>query len=370
MSNTLTGDAFLAGTTATKPRRWIESIRFDALFFILGPLLIVPIAYGLEQRVSRLLIIGFLLGFPHYFSSLSFYFWDERRDYYRRRWLAFYAGPVILGVIYGLLIYFQVPIIVQFVLFFWNAFHVARQSCGILSIYRHGAGVHDTRHRDAANFAIISVSIWMALWNITTHREVFPVFAAVHPKFPLAIWLISAAIALFGVGWLVKSMLERVREGKSPDYPEVAFLLTSIALFHPYLWMKDSAMATFCMLLPHYVQYMGIVWLMHRRKFAEAPAAAAASTPRMSFAQSVLVKLSNNAGLLVAVLFSIGAAFYVGSVLSRRNGFFSEFEILYLFIAFQHFYLDGLFWAFKQPEIRSSLSPFLMRRPDAALATS
>src|SRR5206468_3377909 len=81
----------------------------------------------------------------------------------------------------------------------------------------------------------------------------------------------------------------------------------------------DSAMATFAMLLPHYIQYMGIVWLLHRRKFGnEAPAPA--STP-----QSILVRLSTDLRLLLPVLAAIGAAFYVGSVMSRRHGFFPHF---------------------------------------------
>ena len=32
-----------------------------------------------------------------------------------------------------------------------------------------------------------------------------------------------------------------------------------------------------------------------------------------------------------------------------------------------HFYLDGLFWGFKHPEIRSAIAPYLTRgRPQAA----
>jgi len=122
-------------------------------------------------------------------------------------------------------------------------------------------------------------------------------------------------------------------------------------------------MATFVMLLPHYVQYMGIVWLLHRRKFGTAPA-------RVSRGQSVLMRLSSDLRLLVPVLTAIGVAFYVASHFSRRNGFFPHFEALYLFIAFQHFYMDGLFWAFRRPEIRSTLSPFLMRRREPAVATA
>jgi len=364
MSTTMAGDALLSGTRAAAPaRRWIESARFDLLFFILSPLLAIPIGIGIEHRMSRLLIVGFLLAFPHYFSSLAFYFWDERREYYRRRWMAFYLGPVILGAAFGVMYYTNVPIIIQFILFFWNAFHVARQSCGILSIYRHSTGVHDVAHRNAANHAIISVCVWLACWNIGTHPQVYPALVMVHPKLPLAVFVTGATISAIMLIRLAVSIARRVREGRAPALPEALFLTTSILFFHPYIWMQDSAMATFVMLLPHYVQYMGIVWLLHRRKFAAGGVSATKS-------QSLLVRVSTDLRLLVPILFAIGAAFYFGSVMSRRHGFFPHFEALYLFIAFQHFYMDGLFWAFRQPEIRSSLSPYLMRRPEAALAAS
>jgi len=358
MSNAIASDALLSGASARPARRWIESARFDLFFFTLSPLLALPIAIGIENHINRLLIIGVVLAFPHYFSSLAFYLWDERRDYYRGRRLAFYAGPIILGTTFAVLLYTKVPIIIQFVLFFWNAFHVARQSCGILSIYRNGMRVHDVRHRDAANFAIISVCIWLALWNIGTHPQVYPALIKIHPELPVVVFFAAGAVAVFGLIRLALSLAARVREGIGPGLPEGLFLLTSILLFHPYIWMRDSSLATGAMLLPHYLQYMGIVWLLHRRKFANAPAAATESRP-----QSVIVTLSKSARLLVPVLFGIGAAFFVAARLSARVGLFPHFEALYLFIAFQHFYMDGLFWAFRHPEIRSSLSPYLMRRP-------
>jgi hypothetical protein len=363
MSNAIAGEALLSGASVAPARRWIESARFDLIFFTLSPLLALPIAIGMENGIKRALIIGVVLAFPHYFSSLAFYFWDERRDYYRRRWLAFYAGPVILGITYAALLYTGVPIVIQFVLFFWNTFHVARQNCGILSIYRHSTGVHDVKHRNAANFAIISICTWLALWNIGTHPQVYPAFIKLHPEAPLVIFFAAGAVALFGLLRLGVSLTQRIRNGQSPALPEALFLVTSILFFHPYIWMKDSSMATGAMLLPHYFQYMGIVWMLHRRKFGTATAA----TPSRS--QSVLATLSRSALLLVPVLFAIGAAFFVGARLSARFGLFPHFESLYLFIAFQHFYMDGLFWAFRRPEIRSSLSPYLMRRPQPALAT-
>ena len=40
MSDTIAGDALLSGVSTAPPRRWIESARFDLVFFTLAPLVI------------------------------------------------------------------------------------------------------------------------------------------------------------------------------------------------------------------------------------------------------------------------------------------------------------------------------------------
>jgi len=357
MSTVVIGEGLASSVTRREPARWIESARFDLLFFILSPLLVLPAVVGVMFQVPHVLAIGSLLAFPHYFSSATFYFWDERREYHRTRWIAFYLGPVIIGAAFLLLIYYRIPLIVQFILFFWNTFHVARQSCGILSIYRHRAGISDRLQRDAANLAILSVSTWLALWNISTHQQVLPLLLNVHPKFPQFVWAVSGAIAIFALGRLAYAIWKRYTAGQRFGFPEGAFLVTSLLLFYPYLIISDSAMATFSMLLPHYVQYLGIVWMVHRRKFRES-----AGSP----GQQALAFLSSNLKVLIPVLVSIGMLFVVAGSLYRRYGYFSQFETVYLFIAFEHFYLDGIFWAFKRREIRDSLVPYLMRGPAPA----
>ena len=137
-STTSTGGAVAAGIRAPIGRaEWIQSPGFDTFLLIFAPLVTLPIIAGVYWRVPLLAIGGGMtLAFAHYGSSLSFYLWDENRQYHRTRWLAFFAGPVILTMVYLLLLGFQVPFVIQFILFFWNTWHVARQNCGILSLYR------------------------------------------------------------------------------------------------------------------------------------------------------------------------------------------------------------------------------------------
>ena len=167
------------------------------------------------------------------------------------------------------------PLIVQVVLFFWNAVHVARQSCGILSIYRHRAGVFDPAQKKAANGAILAVNLWFCLWNIETHPEVQPVLVAVSPRLPLRPLGGSAgALAVVALARAARRSAPRAIAAAPAGARPVR---AGLALFHPYLWIADSARATFAMLLPHYVSTSALVWLLHRRKFREPAGSARAA---------------------------------------------------------------------------------------------
>jgi hypothetical protein len=334
---------------------WIVSPAFDLALLVWVPLLTLPIVAGIYFSLPLLVIGGGVtLAFAHYGSSLSFYFWRENHEYHRRRWLAFYAGPLILAAIYFLLLGFRIPYVIQFVLFFWNTFHVARQNCGILSMYRVGSGVTDVEQRNVANRAILAVSTFLALWNIGTHKEVTALFNMVSSDLSLAVRMISGVVAAVALVQLAVVLRRRVKNGSGIGAPELLFLLTSLAFFYPYLFITSSELATFAMLLPHYVQYMSIVWLLHRRKFG----ATSGGVP------VALRWMSKRLSVLLPILFGAGFTFYLFHVASVTYGHLYLFESIYLLIALEHFYMDGLIWSFKQPHVRETIGKFL--RPAAA----
>ncbi len=334
---------------------WIVSPAFDVFLLIFAPLATLPIMAGLYFRIPILAIGGGMtLAFAHYSSSLSFYFWDENRDYHRKRWLAFFAGPVLLGAAYILLLGLRVPYVIQFVLFFWNTWHVSRQNCGVLSLYRTRAGASDPVQKSAANRAIIAVSLFLAVWNIQTHKEVAALFGlASFADLTLLVKIGTALAAVFFCGQLAIAM---VRRKEKLGLPEGLFLASSLVFFYPYIFIHNSEVATFAMLLPHYVQYMALVWLLHRRKFGGA----------RQGTNLALRGISSRLYLLIPVLAAVGGSFYLLNNYSNAHGYRYWFESLYLFIAFEHFYLDGLIWSFRQPHVRQTILPFLVRRPDAA----
>ena len=335
--------------SATSRKNWIESPFFDNIFFTLSPLATFPLIALTLFADQRFAIFFFFLAFPHYMSTLSFFFWDEYKPRHRARWLAFFGGPVLIAVTFGVLVFLQLPKIISVTLFLWNTFHVSRQSCGILSIYRHRAGVSDAKHRDITNFAIISTCLWLSFWNIQTHDAFDPLYR-LSADYPSYVRLGLGAIAAVGLTRLAMSLWARVRDGNAPRLPETMFLITSIVLFTPFLFVQSSIQATSFMLLPHYLQYLGIVWLINRRRFR---------APEGSSGQRALQKVSANSVLLLSVLIGIGVATIASKIFLEKFSHPLMFESLYLLLALEHFYLDGLIWAFRDPTVRKSLGPYL-----------
>jgi hypothetical protein len=331
---------------------WIVSPAFDLFLLILVPLLTVPIVAGYYLGYRTLAVAAVItLSFAHYCSSFVFYFWDENKAYHRQRWLAFFAGPLILAAIYSSLL--LVPagaLVLASALFFWNTFHVARQNCGILSIYRHRAGVTDIEQKRVANRAIIAASLFLSLWNIDTHREVAALFGLAPLDWARLLRIGAGVVAAIAIVDLARVVWKRSVHSESPRAPEALFLLASVGFFFPFLIFRTSEMATLAMLLPHYVQYMAIVWLVHRRKFGGGTSGAGAA----------LRKLSGSLVWLLPALLITGVSFYLVLELMTRVGRQSLALTLFVLIAFEHFYLDGLIWSFKQAHVRRTIAPALL----------
>ena len=146
-------------------RVWIQSPAYDLPLISLAPLIgLLICAFAIAVGESRLLSWGFVeanffvLGMPHYLSSYTFYLGEENQREYSKRKLAFVFGPVIVLAVmlgsYALHLYYFDAVVVAT----WNVFHVARQSAGILSVYRHRAGGVDAREKMPAMLALTQVT--------------------------------------------------------------------------------------------------------------------------------------------------------------------------------------------------------------------
>jgi len=350
----VTAGALQAGNPAAQrdvavPRGWIQSPAFDLALFTLAPLA------GLAIVLANLVPGGYRLGIaatffvaiPHYMSSFTFYLGDGNLQYYRTRRLAFFGGPILIFAAVLVLRALGHHGPVQVAMFVWNVWHVSLQSAGILTIYRRlNAG--PLGERPVAHLAILSVSAAMTFWHVDRFAPLYEPLARVHPLLPWALPAVALPVAATSLGVLAWRLARRARP---IGLAEGAFLLTSLVLFHPYLWVEDSNLATFAMLMGHFIQYLAIVWLLNRRKYAGS-----AGSPR----ERALAWISARPVPLFGTLFLVGMGFYAADRITTAFGLGMAYIVVWNAMTLVHFYVDGLVWAFRTPHVRESIGPFLM----------
>ena len=335
---------------APSARGWIQSPGYDLALFVLSPVagtLAVLWALNLRGGTAVIAVVTFLLAIPHYMSSFSFFLGDDNRRYYGRHAVLFYGGPVAIAATVLLLRGSGVHTPVLVTMFVWNIYHVSQQSHGILSIYRR---LNDgpPAERSVARVAILSVNATMAFWHVDRFEPLYRVLAAVHPMVPRLLPTLTLPIAAAALGVLAYRL---VRRSRAVSLAEGAFLATSLLLFHPYLWVKDSGLATMAMLVGHFIQYLAIVWLLNHRKYSAAGG---------SMAQRMLAHMSANPVSVAVTVIGIGLAIFVGERATAWLGAPMVYIIAWNALSLIHFYLDGLIWAFRNPFVRQSIGPYLM----------
>ena len=334
----------------TRGKGWIHSPEFDLSFFILSPALGFALALVGVQFAPLLPLVAlggsYFIGVPHYLASFAFFFGDENRRYANRYWYLFYAVPVLILATVTALYAAGSTAIVHAAMFVWNLYHVATQSSGILSLYRQLSGGGQVE-RKWAHRTILFANAAMAFWFLERFPPLWNPLVAVHGGFPdlLRFGCLGAAL-IFAVGYVHAI----ARRGFPLSTAEAACLVSSLLLFTPYLWVEDSNFATLTMLIGHFIQYLAIVWLLNRRKYRPASG---------SRGQRGLGRISESRILVALFILAAGLVFVIldrgSQILQISLAFFVFFNAL----AFTHFYLDGLIWAFRNPFIRKTVGPFL-----------
>jgi len=338
---------------------WIESPLYDSLFFIAAPVLGALYLLALLRAPHLKIIPGvfFTVGMAHYLSTFSFYFGDDNRANYKSNALAFFVGPAALIVAAGLMRLGPLLPLLLTIIYLWNAWHISLQSCGILSVYRHLAGGPGDEKR-YANGLILSVTAALIAANIRGFAPLRQLLVRISPQLPGLIFYASLVAVIIAGGTYIYRIFYRSRIGMPLRGAEAMFLGSSVVLFHPFAWTSDTLAATNGVLFGHFVQYLALVWLLHRRKYAPGTG---------SRLQNGLAVLSRNFILLGALMFTTAVAFYMLGRIAQMGGMFAVWAWLFNALVLIHFYLDGWIWAFKRPFVRQSLGPYLSRRPITVL---
>jgi hypothetical protein len=336
---------------------WIESPFFDSVLFMAAPILGALYAFAWLRAPYLKIIPGifFTVGMAHYLSTFSFYLGDDNRAHYRSHLVAFFVGPLALLAAAALMRFGPFLPLLLTIIYLWNVWHISLQNCGILSVYRHlSDGPRD--EKKFANGLVLSISFALVASNINGFEPLRQLLIRVSPKLPAMIFAAASIAVVVAGGIYIFRMAHRSRIGKPLRGPEAMFLGSSILLFHPFVW-TDAFNATNGVLFGHFIQYLALVWLLHRRKYVPG------TGTRL---QNGLAFLSRNVIILGALLFTSALAIYLFSKVTQMYGVYGLFAWLFNSLVLIHFYLDGWIWAFKRPFVRESLGPYFSRRFIAA----
>jgi hypothetical protein len=343
LTETLTTEA-----AVDRRRGWIHSPAFDLALLTLSPLsgvvLLLLSAQAGWGRYVPVLAVAFVAA-PHYLSTFTFFFDDTNLAYYRRRWMAFFAGPLVCASVVAVAIIADAASLFQAGVFSWNLYHVTLQSSGILGIYRALNG-GNSAERPLAITALLASAGAMVLARIERYPPVFNLLSGVSGRLPGLLFAVAVLIAVPTVLMVINRMIRR-RAAR----PEALFFVTSLLLFHPYLWVEDSERATLAMLMGHFVQYLTIVWLVHRRKHTGAHG---------SIRQRGLGYISGRTTATLGTFAMVGLAIVVLDRVSQRLGVGSVYLLGWNVLVLMHFYLDGVIWSFRHREIRESIGAYLV----------
>jgi hypothetical protein len=222
------------------------------------------------------------------------------------------------------------------------------QSAGVLSLYRRLNCGKQTEKR-WAHLTILAVNATMAFWYLKNFPPLYGLLLRVHPWTPMVLrYVFLGTVLVAGSGYL----LQLTRRPRPVGVPERVFLVSTLLLFHPYLWVKDYALATIAVLMGHFIQYLGIIWLLNRRKYAQQTSG--------SLLQQWLIRLSSRPRLLLVSLLLVGGFFLFIDRGSRIVGMYLSYIIVWNSLVLIHFYVDGLVWAFKDSFVRKTVGPYLV----------
>ncbi len=368
--------------SAPTERGWIGGRRFDLVFFfgssaaaaLVGLVLVAAPALVVPAWWAWL----WLFDGPHLFATWTRTYFDAEQRRSRRRllvgsllWLL--PGPAALAA--TKLTRSQAPFDL-FLLFagVWSYHHYVRQHYGLLSIYERLTGARDRARR------IDSLFLYGSLWGL------FGLFLVTHPQNRVALSLpallpawgealaIAVAVVMGAAGVAYASLVAaRARRGE-PVRPGLFTLLPVLGLsafsyfvvgaWEPLFPEPQNPEQAFLAVtvvggIVHGAQYLGIVFAVNRRRYAERggddlSGRRAGRPPAPARAQSIASRLGRSPPLAYAffVLLSLG---YLAINAARGTGpivaFYPEtsdlarlFLGLYWGLFFHHYYLDQKIW--------------------------
>ncbi len=202
----------------------------------------------------------------HFGSRWAFYFDGINLAHFKGRPWVFFCTPVpliALSIRLTALGYFAFLTVITY---WFSGFRVMKQNTGFASLYRGRIGLSDPADRKIDNAAIMSASLFLLFARYLRFSD-FGVESIFQTALGHAL-LGAAGLGVAGVllAWIRVAVLRWRRLG-AESLPLLLFTSASIVMFVPFVLAENLTTAFMANLLGRYVQYLGLVWMVHRRKY-------------------------------------------------------------------------------------------------------
>jgi hypothetical protein len=254
--------------------------------------------------------------------------------------MAFYYIPIGIFATAIVLAVFGQSDLIKIITYWFSGFHVMKQSTGFVALYRSRLGIFSTFDRKLDNAAVLGASTY-CLFARYADRADFGYEALFHGPMAGTLFLVAkVGIGAVLVVWAGNTALRVFAHGTAAA-PLVLASVAAVLMFLPFLYVEDLRSAFMANLVGHYTQYLGLVWIINRRKYTRENMA--------RYRSSFLATISQNFGYLMLVL--VGYALVISAATAVTPVFIGLIWI--------HFFVDRYLFRFRDPFVRESLLPYL-----------
>jgi hypothetical protein len=349
--------------------QYVRSPRFD-FTYLLAPFWVSLVYVGLITALPAYQALIFLLSYillteTHFASTWTIYLDARNRQEYAKRPIVYYLLPLVV-IVGSVLVAWSVAL-KPLILFgaALSGIHAARQSVGIVTLYRAKARPFDQRQKTWENISLylaFATFLGIGFVRFYVRGDNGPLGRLLQPLLPLMqAGIVFLAVATFAcVGRVIALEVQRYRSGYPISVSKLLVFSYSLFFYSPYVFASRVEHALAIGAGVHYLQYLGLVWLMNRNKYRSLEVGPGGEAPGLD--RRLLVGLSQRLWLRLPYLIAYG----IVMVLLRQGGFhWDHLEprswVYSIAIGLQivHYHIDSYIWRFSNPYIRDSVLPYL-----------
>ena len=334
---------------------YIVDRRNDAAWFLALPFAAIALSELAEQFLPEvvLAVVALLVTTPHHFATwLRVY--GSPAEFARSRERVILGPLLLVALAYGLTM--LAPLTLLLIVFLWDHQHSIMQQYGFSRVYDFKAqtGAPSTPRFDLAfnwiffaNMLVVS-PLWSLYWVRVLHEWNLPLSTATVVLVKQVSWAVAlgyGAVFLGHVAWCV-------RRGYALNPLKYLFLLSSYAL-----WYYTSFTTTYLLVfliahrIMHGIQYIVMVYFYNRNQ-VERSGGDSRLLRYLGEPRHVAVFLSLCAGYSIAfglLTEADGRGFSFGPQID-----FFTYSLITSF-ALTHYYFDSFIWKVRRPEVQHAL---------------